>query len=113
MSEKKELNNEQLEKVTGGKSWAEQMSEYLPSNHGVHINQYEAENHKNEKVYAVRDGNPYNWFFGTLIDSYEGSHDRFHVIYVEDMHGNYLFMHEYSIGQTLTLKGNCHTLFLK
>jgi len=109
MSEKKELNGEQLEKVNGG-GWAEDMSIDLPSTHGAHINQYEAENHKGEKVYLVADNNPYCWLSGTLKDSYEGAHDRYHKIEIDDLHGH--FKNQYTKGQTVTFTGDCNTLFL-
>jgi len=110
MSEKKELNQEQLEKVSGG-SWGDEMSVHLPSTHGIHISQYEAENHKNEKVYAVMDAQPYNWLAGTLKDSYEGTHHRYHVIEIDELHGG-LMNYGYKIGHTETFEGGCVTLFL-
>jgi len=109
MLEKKELNKEQLEKVTGG-SWGDEQSEYLPSTHGVHISQYEAENHKGKKVYAVSDAQSINWISGILKDSYEGTHNRYHVIEIDETHG--LYTHMYSKGQIEEFKGGCVTLFL-
>jgi len=109
MSNKKELNQEQLEKVTGG-SWGDERAEYLPSTHGIHISQYEAENHKGEKVYAVRDNNATSWLSGILKDSYEGSHDRYHVIEVDELHGK--LVNKYHKGVIATIKGDCNTLFL-
>ena len=112
MSEKKELSLEELEKVTGGKD----MDKHLPSNHGRHISMYEAEGHIGEKVYAVRDMDRNDFFWGTLLDSYEeptmGGTERAHKILIEGVNDYFFNEFKGSIGCNVKIYGYRYTLFL-
>jgi len=110
MSDKKELNQEQLEKVSGGKD----MAKYLPSDHGIHIGMYAAEGHIGEDVYVVDDSNREIFCWGTLLDSYEedvwGGSQRRHKVYVKGTN-DYFFNH-WDVGDTINPRGDGVTLFL-
>jgi len=109
MSEKKELNQEQLEKVTGG-SWGDEMSEHLPSTHGPHIGMDYVKNYVGQKIYVVKDSNNRLFAWGTLVSS---GTDRigtlYHEITIEDMSSGEL---GFIKGNTEKIPADSYTVFL-
>jgi len=109
MSEKKELNNEELEKVNGG-SWGDEMSEHLPSTHGAHIGMNYVKNHIGEKVYVVLDSNNTLFAWGTVFDSRLNTLGVLcHEITIEDMSSPAI---GFIKGNTEILPANSYTVFL-
>jgi len=72
MLNKKQLNDEVLEKVTGGDDWGDEKSKYLPSTHGIHVGMDFAKDVLNRDVYIVRDLDREDFYWGTLtsVDDY-------------------------------------------
>jgi len=115
MSEKKLLNDEELDKVTGG-GWAEKMSKYLPNTHGEHIGMYAASSFLGQDVYAVYDHDREEYFWGTLEDSYEDLCGigtlRMHKIKIIGVNNYKYNDYKGKEGQTVSIKGDNFTLFL-
>jgi len=117
MSEKKQLNEEQLEKVTGGRD----AGHYLPAGHGGHIGLYEAGAYIGSQVYIVNDDDREIYYWGELVDSYEREAHSFGGIYTvtERTHkvkisgcNNYSEVNQYYVGQTREFDGDDWSLFL-
>jgi len=107
MSEKKELNQEQLEKVSGGMDeWGEKMSKYLPSSHGDHIGKDYAKYYIGQDFYVVNDSDREEYYWGTLTDHKNGNH----YIYVVG-HNNYWACKQ-DTHYTGCFQGSSYTLFL-
>lgn len=111
MSDKKILNEEELEEVSGGKD----MDAYLPANHGRHIGKYEAEGYIGQKVYVVRDIDRECYYWGTLVNSFEDKKlfctERMHDIKVEGCN-NYFSTCKSFVGHKTSFSGDLWTLFL-
>jgi len=89
MPEKKELSNEELEKVTGGSQRINTAGvKEAYSDYNVPVGKYSGI--ANEKYLFVRTGSD-EWLFGKLRCTYEDfwKRKRIHDIYVEDGYGTY------------------------
>ena len=122
MDKSKMLNDEQLENVSGGGSYAS--ADYLPATHGAHINASELYKNKdkylNKKFYCVFDPEPNNYFIVTLKNITVG--DRFKIsassnwtysetIYVHEIHGGLEQRSQYTLGGPYAVSSYLFTFY--
>lgn len=105
MTDKKELNNEELEKVAGG-THQEDISA-LPTPPERHLDQHEARNYIGQVVYVIDDDNHFKWARGFLLSSCDVStacgSEIIHTIDVRDF--NYQVAIEDDDGRILKSPG--------
>lgn len=84
MTNKKELNEQELNEITGGH---QENTSYIKGKVGAHIGQHDAPNYIGRRVYVIDDDDPIDYAAGTLVNSYMDtsgcSDERKHVIDID------------------------------
>jgi len=110
---KKELNQEQLDKVSGGyDEWDVEHSQYLPANHGRHIGKDEARNFVGSDIYVVDDARPWLYCWGTLTSSNGSYHSVTIKGKSDSKYDSWFEETTVEAGDNHSFRGSVHTLYL-